>query len=163
MLNKKMLGWMGMSMLAVSSLPAATLQADAAGDAQAVNGAVKQFYVALNSMFTGDAAPMEAVWSHTDDVVYMGPGGEYLVGWAPVRDVWRQVAALKLGGKVEPSGLQITLGQDIAIVSLTEMGENTNTKMETQHVSIRASNIFRKEDGEWKMIAHHTDLLPFLE
>ena len=30
-------------------------------------------------------------------------------------------------------------------------------------VSIRATNIFRKEKGEWKMIGHHTDLLPFLD
>ena len=31
-----------------------------------------------------------------------------------------------------------------------------------QAVSIRATNLFRKEDGTWKMIGHHTDLLPFL-
>ena len=30
-------------------------------------------------------------------------------------------------------------------------------------VSIRATNIFRKENGAWKMIGHHTDLLPFLD
>jgi ketosteroid isomerase-like protein len=30
-------------------------------------------------------------------------------------------------------------------------------------VSIRATNLFRKENGAWKMIGHHTDLLPFLE
>jgi hypothetical protein len=29
-------------------------------------------------------------------------------------------------------------------------------------VSIRATNLFRKEDGSWKMIGHQTDLLPFL-
>jgi len=28
-------------------------------------------------------------------------------------------------------------------------------------VSIRATNVFRKEGGQWKMIGHHTDLLPF--
>ena len=31
---------------------------------------------------------------------------------------------------------------------------------EIQKVSIRATNIFRKEDGQWKMIGHHVDLLP---
>jgi hypothetical protein len=29
-------------------------------------------------------------------------------------------------------------------------------------VSIRATNIFRKENGVWKMIGHHTDLLPYV-
>jgi ketosteroid isomerase-like protein len=31
-----------------------------------------------------------------------------------------------------------------------------------QTVTIRATNIFRRENGQWKMIGHHTDLLTFL-
>jgi ketosteroid isomerase-like protein len=31
-----------------------------------------------------------------------------------------------------------------------------------EKVSIRATNIYRKENGQWKMIGHHTDLLPYL-
>jgi len=157
-MKRKLLGLIGMSVLAAGS-------ANAAGsdDEQAVRDAVAQFYVALNIMFTGDAEPMEAVWSHADDVTYMGPGGEFLVGWAPIRDSWRNTAAMKLGGKVEPSGTHITMGGDIAVVTLTEVGENTNTNMEAQRVSIRATNVFRKEDGAWKMIHHHTDMLPFLD
>jgi len=156
-MKSKLLGLIGMSVLAAGSVNATT------SDEQAVRDASAQFYVALNTMFTGDAAPMEAVWSHADDVTYMGPGGESLIGWAPIRDSWRKTAAMKLGGKVEPSGLHITLGQDMAVVTLTEVGENTNTDMEAQQVSIRATNVFRKEDGAWKMIHHHTDSLPFLD
>ena len=154
----KILSFIGMSVLAASSVNAA-----GAGDEQAVRDAVAQFYVALNTMFTGDAAPMETAWSHADDVTYMGPGGESLAGWAPIRDSWRKTAAMKLGGTVKPSGTHITVGQEIAIVTLTEVGENTNTNMEAQTVSIRATNVFRKEDGAWKVIHHHTDLLRFLD
>ncbi len=28
-------------------------------------------------------------------------------------------------------------------------------------VSLRATNVFSKENGAWKMIGHHTDMLPF--
>jgi ketosteroid isomerase-like protein len=58
--------------------------------------------------------------------------------------------------------MRVTVGTEIAVVSCYEKGENTNAKGETQKVSIRATNIFRKENGEWKMIGHHTDLLPYL-
>ena len=34
------------------------------------------------------------------------------------------------------------------------------TAITTLMDSIRATNIFRKEDGQWKMIGHHVDLLP---
>ena len=53
-------------------------------------------------------------------------------------------------------------GASIAVVSCIEAGENI-IDGKPQKVSIRATSTFRKEDGEWKMIGHHTDLLPFLQ
>jgi ketosteroid isomerase-like protein len=133
---------------------------NAGADEKAVMAATTQFYVALNQLFTGEVKPMAAIWSHADDVTYMGPGGGFQVGWNQVLKEWEAQAAMKLGGKVEPSQMRVTVGQDIAIVSNYEKGENTNAKGEIQNVSIRATNLFRKEGGQWKMIGHHTDLLP---
>ena len=82
------------------------------------------------------------------------------MGWDAVRKDWETQAALKLGGKLVASEMQVTAGRDIAAVSDIEKGENLNLKGEIQKVSIRATNIFRKEDGQWKMIGHHVDLLP---
>ena len=39
------------------------------------------FHEALNLLFTGDAGPIKAVWSHADDVTSMGPVGGMQVGW----------------------------------------------------------------------------------
>ena len=132
------------------------------GEEQAVADASARFYAALNAMFTGEVAPMTQVWSHRDDVTYMGPDGGFEVGWEQVRAVWDKQAAKKLGGRVEPGETRTTLGGDLAVVSTVEVGENTNADGKTARVSIRATNVFRKEDGTWKMIGHHTDLLPFL-
>jgi ketosteroid isomerase-like protein len=132
-------------------------------DEQAVGEAAAQFYSALNAMFTGDVAPMQEVWSHQPDVTYMGPGGGFQVGWDQVLATWQAQAAKKLGGTVKPQGMRTTVGRDIAIVSNYEEGENTNAGGKPAKVSIRATNVFRKDDGKWKMIGHHTDLLPYLE
>lgn len=134
-----------------------------ADDKQAVLNAVKQFYVALNEFFTGELSLMKAVWSHADDVVYMGPAGEISVGWTPVLHDWETQAAMKLGGTIKPDNIHVMMSQDMAIVSNYEKGENTNAKGKTVKVAIRATNSFRKENGQWKMIGHHTDLLPYLE
>jgi ketosteroid isomerase-like protein len=136
----------------------------ASDDEAAVGAASAQFYTALNALFTGDVAPMEEVWSHADDVTYMGPGGGFQVGWNQVQVIWKEQAAKKLGGAINPVGTRTTIGQTIAIVSTYEEGENTNTNAngKSAKVSLRATNLFRKEDGKWKMIGHHTDLLPFL-
>lgn len=126
----------------------------------AVRAAAEQFYAALNQLFTGEMKPMTEIWSHANDVTYMGPIGGFQVGWDAVRKDWESQAAMKLGGKLEATEMQITAGTDLAVVSNYEQGENTNAKGEVQKVAIRATNIFRKEGGQWKMIGHHVDLLP---
>lgn len=127
---------------------------------QDVLAANDQFYSALNTMFTGELAPMIAMWSHANDVTYIGPVGGFQVGWDAVRKDWEAQAAMKLGGKVTATGMQVTAGRELAVVSNFENGENLNIKGEIQKISIRATNLFRKEDGQWKMIGHHVDLLP---
>ncbi|MEN3974344.1 nuclear transport factor 2 family protein [Emcibacter sp. SYSU 3D8] len=129
--------------------------------ADSVSKATEAFYAALNQMFVGELAPMEAVWSHKDDVVYVGPSGGMHTGWANILPIWKEQADLKLGGEIKIKNMHVINGEDIAVVTNYEVGENT-INGEVQKVELRATNIFRKEDGEWKMIGHHTDLLPWL-
>ena len=128
------------------------------GDEKAVKAATAQFYAALNTMFTGELDPMKGVWSHAGDVTYMGPGGGLKVGWDQVLKEWEAQATMKLGGFVRAEDTHMMIGEAIAVVQNYEKGENG----EGREVSIRATNLFRKEHGTWKMIGHHTDLLPFL-
>jgi ketosteroid isomerase-like protein len=155
-------------MLAVAGLAVAT----AAGAAparkatpktseQAVAAAVANFYIALNAMFTGNGQPMMAAWSHGKDVTYMGPDGHYLIGWDQIGPTWNAQAARKLGGHVDAQQLHSVVGTDLAVVNCIESGENiVDGKAET--VRLRATNVFRKEAGGWKLIAHQTDLLGYM-
>ena len=135
----------------------------APAEQQAVEEATTQFYSSLNELFTGDVAPMLDIWSHSTDVTFMGPAGGIEVGWEQVRALWESQAALNLGGKVLPEDIHTTIGQDLAVVICQEVGNNVDAAGEPIQVSIRATNVFRKENGQWKLIGHHTDLLPFLE
>ena len=155
--------WISIFTLAVASLSFAHSAGAAEDDQKSALNAEAKFYAALNQVFTGDLAQMKEVWSHADDVTYMGPVGGFKIGWNQVLADWEAQAALKLGGKVEPSEMRIAAGKDLAIVSNYEKGENTNANGVVQKVSIRSTNIFRKEHGQWKMIGHHTDLLPYLQ
>ena len=120
------------------------------------------FYAALNQLFAGQVAPMIDVWSHGDDVTYMGPTGNYERGWSAVLKDWQGQAAMKLGGRVDASELQVVVGQTLAVVTNYETGENTNAQGKVERVRLRATNTFRKEGGQWKMIGHQTDTLPYL-
>lgn len=125
----------------------------------AVRAASNQFYTALNQLFTGDMAPMNAIWSHRKDVTYMGPAGGFRVGWDAVGKDLASQAAMKLGGSIKPTQVKITAGRDLATVSNMEVGSNVIGGKKSV-VSLRATSIYRQENGQWKMIGHHTDLIP---
>jgi ketosteroid isomerase-like protein len=130
-------------------------------DEQAVATATESFYAALNTMFTGNGQPIKDLWSRAKDVTYMGPNGLYLVGWEKIEQEWNRQAANKLGGRVTPQQIHIVVGTDIAVINCIESGENIiNGKKET--VQIRSSTVFRKENGEWKVIGHQTDPLGYM-
>lgn len=131
-------------------------------DHDEIAAAAAGFYAALNALFEGEVAPMAKVWSHADDVTYMGPDGGFQVGWKEVLAEWEKQAAMKLGGHVEPDGMRVTGGGVLAVTHNYEKGENFETGGTPKAVLIRATNLFRKEDGAWKMVGHHADKLAFL-
>ncbi len=131
-------------------------------DKQAVQAAFSQFHAALNALFTGDAGPMKAAWSHADDVTYMGPVGGMQVGWKQVEPYWEAQAAKKLGGKVDPKDVHVIASSGLAVASYYEKGENV-IDGKPQPVSIRTTTTFRKEGGQWKVVGHHTDTLAYLQ
>lgn len=105
---------------------------------------------------------MEQVWSHADDVTYLGPQGGLLVGWNKILEAWKEQARLRLKGKIDLQEVHIIREGNIGIMQCYEIGSN-NFKGKNESVKIRALNIFRKENGTWKMISHQTDLLSFLQ
>ncbi|MGA0839033.1 MAG: YybH family protein [Pseudomonadales bacterium] len=127
-----------------------------------VEEATANFYQALNVMFTGDGGPMKEAWSHADDITYMGPGGNYLVGWRDIEKEWDAQTARKLGGRVTPTDLHTTESGDLAVINCIESGENA-VGGKSEVVKIRSSTVFRREAGIWKVIGHQTDKLGFLE
>ena len=131
-------------------------------DEQTVRAAAGAFYDALRAIFEGDVAPMAAVWSHADDVTYLGANGSLCAGWPAVFAEWRAQAALKLGGSVEPVDIHVTLGPDFAATASYVRGHNFDLGGQRHEVAIRDTNLFRREDGGWKMVGHHSDPLPFV-
>jgi len=154
--------WISLFVLSFASFSCTQSRPEPMDEEKAVMAAVDQFYAALNAMFVGELEPMVEVWSHADDVTYMGPMGGFQVGWPAVLEQWKGTAEMKLGGSVLPADLRVTMSGDLALTHNYEVGENTNAKGAVEKVSIRVTNVFRKEGGSWKMIGHHTDLLPYL-
>jgi ketosteroid isomerase-like protein len=124
-----------------------------------VRKASEKFYAALNSMANGDAGPLADSWSHSTAVTTMHPIGGREVGWAEVEGPWGQVGQLASGGQINLNDQLIHVSGDMAYEVGLEQGQFT---LASEHVDIdhRVTNVYRRENGDWKIVHHHTDISP---
>ena len=124
-----------------------------------IRQASEQFYAALTEMANGEASSMSPVWAHGNDVTALHPIGGRQEGWDETRSSFEQVGSLASGGQVQLRDQMIQVGTDLAYEVGIEEGEIT---LAGEQVSInqRVTNVYRREDGTWKMVHHHTDLSP---
>jgi ketosteroid isomerase-like protein len=129
-------------------------------DKTAVLAANEAWYMALNAMLNGDPAPFADVYSHADDVSYMSAEGGLRVGWDATWSDWQAQAKLARGGHVEETDNNTIVNGDMAVVQTVEKGVVNNREGVGVEQVARETSVFRREEGRWKMVAHHADLLP---
>ena len=122
----------------------------------ALKNASDTFYAALADVLAGDPESMIDLWSHQDDVSYMGPMSDDLfVGWDTIEPEWRSQAAAQIEGQVETEALHFVVGESLGVVVNYEIGSGHKGISET--MKIRVTSTYRLEDGQVRMIGHHTD------
>jgi ketosteroid isomerase-like protein len=113
------------------------------GDEQQVLAANAAFYAAFAAR---DADAMAALWARRAPVACIHPGWDVLRGRDAVLASWRSI----LGGPGSPpiscaDAVAHLLG-DSAVVICRE---------HIPAVELVATNVFVREDGEWRMVHHH--------
>jgi len=126
----------------------------------AVRVALDGFYTSLNAMLGGDPVPAVAVWSHSEDIAYMGADGGYQLGWEAMYADWVKQAKVNIGGEVIHFDVAVNVGNGIAVTH--QLVRSADDSIENND-PLRASSVFRKEGGNWKMIGHHVDVIPELK
>jgi len=122
-----------------------------------IRQASEQFYAALTRAINGDPGPIMEVWSHGSDVTAMHPPGGRETGWEEVRASWEVAAQGMADGQVHLDDLVVVpLSDDVAYTLGTEHGQ-LKVGDETLGIDQRVTNIYRREEGEWKLVHHHTD------
>lgn len=97
-----------------------------------------------------DMAAMSSVWAQTDDVACVHPGWPILRGWSDVRQSWEGIFRGPGRNQFVVTNVAVTLTDVLAIVTLDE-----NLLDETARGTIAATNVFRLDDGSWRMVLHH--------
>jgi ketosteroid isomerase-like protein len=121
-----------------------------------VRTASDQFYQALEEVANGDARSMADVWSRGDDVTTMHPIGGREEGWEAVEGSWEGVASASADGTITRTDQVVRVTGDLAYELCTESLSWTFGG-EPMSLEGRATNVYREENGEWKIVHHHAE------
>lgn len=123
-----------------------------------VKDAVRAFRSAVLQVFKGNAQPMSDCWSHSQDVLFLDAMGGRQVGWEAVRVFFEKLAANTRSGDINMESVTVRAADDIAFCASVEQGEILTKAGQNVQFTQRATSIFRREDGELKLIYHHDDV-----
>jgi ketosteroid isomerase-like protein len=123
------------------------------GDREGVLAANAAFYAAFE-MLDGDA--MERAWSASGAVSCIHPGGELLDGRGPVMASWRSIFRGTRAIHFELVNVRAFIAGEAAWVVLTEIVESRQGDAVVRGAA-RATNVFAREDGAWKLVHHHAE------
>jgi ketosteroid isomerase-like protein len=129
---------------------------------QEIEAASRRFYEALNQLCAGNSAPMSEVWHHDVPVSSAHPMGEWVQGWEPLWASWQELALTITSGQVLPRQLSIFVVGDLAY---TVGIEDCTIVIGEQEVrwTANVTNLFRRHQGTWKIVHHHSDKSPAAE
>lgn len=126
----------------------------------AILAAHRAWLDSLNAMLAGDPAPFAEVYSHANDVSYMSAEGGLRTGWDATWRDWQAQAKLARGGHVEEVESHVIVHGEMAVVQSVEKSFVKNSQGISVEHEGRETSVFRREDGKWKVVAHHADALP---
>ena len=137
-------------------------QATADGSDSQFRQYLRQFEEGARHFVNGDATLWKQNASHKDDVTIMGGWGAYEKGWAEAeaRYDWAAARFKDSGAIPKFEYLASRVSGDLAYTVTIERSEATVVGQEKPAaMSLRVTQLFRKEDGAWKLIHRHADPL----
>jgi ketosteroid isomerase-like protein len=115
---------------------------------------------ATAAFFNGDPEPWKAMASHSPDITMFGGFGGYERGWEAVSDRYTWAAAANAEGAVEAELIACHVAGEMAYTVAIERGAVRATgTTDFAPKALRVTEIFRKEDGAWRLVHRHADPL----
>ena len=120
---------------------------------------IEQDHRALNALVRGDPEPKKKMFSHGEDVSLANPLGPPVRGWGNVEPTLeRAVSQVREGEPIRFERISEYATADLAYVLEIE---RTRAKLggseEIAPFSLRATTVWRREDGAWKIAHRHAD------
>ncbi len=121
--------------------------------------AVEQTRRAIGEFVKGNPLPMQQRFSHRNDATIANPYGPPVRGWEQVAKVMEHAASLRRDGEIigfETITKYVT--PELAyIVQIERVKAKIGGREDITPYTLRATMIYRPEDGTWKLVHRHAD------
>jgi ketosteroid isomerase-like protein len=123
---------------------------------------INRCHAALTQQSHGNPQPLLDLWSHSDDVTVMAAAGGYQVGFEAVGKLltWASSAQKFEGWSAENlvklAGPEFGMTVELEHYALLVDGEDKG-------MTLRATQVYRRENDEWRIIHRHGDILTDIE
>ncbi len=119
---------------------------------------IEQYHRALEAYVTGDVDPVLRLCSRGDDVTLANPLGPPVRGWKKVEEAGRRAAQVRDGESNQFERISEFATADLGyIVEIHRGRAKLGGAEERTPFALRITTIFRREDGEWRIVHRHAD------
>ena len=123
---------------------------------------IARSHEALRHQSQGHPEPFLALWSHADDVTIMAAIGGYQSGFEQVSALLTSASKTQSFDSWSAQNVATIVGDTLACsIELERYGKHADGA--NQEMTLRATQVYRYEGGEWKIIHRHGDVLTPIE
>jgi ketosteroid isomerase-like protein len=124
-----------------------------------VDRLIEQYQLALDEFMKGNPEPVQELFSHTEEASLANPYGPPVRGWDKVAKTTEHAASLRRDGQAtsfEIVAKYVTAGLAY-VVQIEHLESKIGESEDVTPYDLRATMIFRPEDGTWKVVHRHAD------
>lgn len=121
-------------------------------------GTLHRYTRAVDQMHNGDPRAFAEWWSRREPVTLLGAAGPDVAGWENVTRKQAEVASrFSNGTAVDVELIAADVNGDWAYTVAYERSSVSVGGGPTKHAFLRATQIYRRESGDWKLAHRHAD------
>jgi ketosteroid isomerase-like protein len=124
-----------------------------------VDQLIEQFHLAQGEFVKGNPEPVKELFSHREDVILNNPLSPPAHGWEQVAATTERAASQFRDGEfVSAEIIEKNVTPELAyVVEIERLKAKVSGREDIAPTALRATMIFRPEDGEWKVVHRHAD------
>jgi ketosteroid isomerase-like protein len=124
-----------------------------------VDRLIEQYQLALDEFMKGNPKSVQDLYSHREDASLANPYGPPVRGWDGIAKTTEHAASLRRDGRAKDFEIVAkNVTPELAyVVQIEHLESKVGESEEITPYALRATMIFRPEDGAWKVVHRHAD------